>query len=221
MFTALPLAVEPGREWLDDWGNYGSLIAAIAAVLAIVFAVWRWWFRRRLWDNPLIVTYHIPQQKYSAIVFPGAPTAPENPEHITLGIGQYLLIHRVGARTHTVIKGVQIEFHGEPESGRPRNYGQTAPMLVRKFESELGEALYEDWYGMTRQVRDVTRFPKHLARGDWWIVGHRIETREPWAGVGEVIIMCRSEDGGHAQTVRTRLPLHVSREHDRIPFLRW
>jgi hypothetical protein len=186
---------------------------------SVTFFLWRKW----QWREPLSVSYFVPQAVYAAQVFPGAPDTPEFPEHITVGVGTYCLIHHVAIkRPNVVVNGIQLEFHG-PAKGRPRNRGITAPLLVRKFTNELGEESYEDWYGMTRPLRGVTRFPKHFSgKHDRWFPGHVIETTEPWKGRADVIIHWRNESGNEAGVSRTSLIFYVTDDpsHDRIFFLK-
>jgi hypothetical protein len=225
VLEALEGAAQQAQDtWLDNWGNWASIVAAVIALTLFLGIVALWIWRKLRWRRPLDVSYFVPKATYARTSFAGAPENPEFPKRLTVGVGEYCLILRVHAkRANVIVQGIQIEFQGGPETARPRNLGLTAARLVRQFRNDLGEEVYEDWDGHVRAVREASRFPKHFTGDkDHWLPGHVIQTTGPWKGTAQAIIHWRSNTGPESSSVRESLPFEVSTAPaaDEIPFLR-
>jgi hypothetical protein len=169
----------------------------------------------------LSVTYLLPQRDYSRKHFPGAPEQEGWPTALTVGVGEYELIHRIGgSKLDLLIDQVQLEFDGDGE--RPVAQESFEPLRVGPiWTDESGRRQFRTWHGVVGTVA-TDAWPRVLNADDSLLIGHRISTSAEWEGEASLTVMMREANGRRSGTVREPLPFRVSTvpEDDEIPFLR-
>jgi hypothetical protein len=219
--SPLALIAAIGALSLTDAGSIAAIVAGALAVLALVYGVGRWLYRRfRTW-RPLRVCFLIPQSHYKRIErFPGAPELEQEETDLAVGVGTYPVLLKVRPRMDVHVHRVRVEFREGDEDAHPIDLGEATPFFVEELGEVAGKRQVRDWWGSVHTA--PLGVPRDIAKGVPLVVGRRITTRRRWSGKLSVYVELRTLDGAISRMPRTDLGFHVveSEAGDRLRFMR-
>lgn len=196
------------KQTQESWIFYIVIATFVILVAGLLIQRYR---KRQAGD--IKVRYLIPQEKYPATIFNGAPPKEIWSRTLTIGIGTYKILHRLEPKVSICVDAPAFYFEG-PSENKPKVFGIDNPYKVERIERIEG-VYYRDWWGNVQQ--EVPNYPKYYHRGNVYAMGNRVQTFGDWRGKCVIEVPVR---GVKVITFKMDFKVSTDPAQDNIPFLK-